>query len=73
MVFLGAFDAESQTSYSIKKQGNGLYVFIIFGDIVVENQELNEKDALGIVDFNTITISVKSNAKILLMEIPMTI
>ena len=70
---LGDFDSEVTTTYIRKKAGNGLYIFIISGSINVDNQTLNEKDGLGITDFETIDINAITNSKFLLMEIPMTI
>ena len=70
---LGDFDNEVTTTYIRKKAGNGLYIFIISGSINVDNQTLNEKDGLGITDFETIDINAITNSKFLLMEIPMTI
>ena len=70
---LGDFDNEVTTTYIRKKAGNGLYIFIISGSINVDNQTLQEKDGLGITDFETIDIKAITNSKFLLMEIPMTI
>ena len=70
---LGDFDSEVTTTYIRKKAGNGLYIFIISGSINVDNQTLQEKDGLGITDFETIDIKAITNSKFLLMEIPMTI
>ena len=70
---LGDFDSEVTTTYIRKKAGNGLYTFIISGSINVDNQTLQEKDGLGITDFETIDIKAITNSKFLLMEIPMTI
>lgn len=71
---LGQFDKDFKTNYSIKKNGNGVYAFVIKGDFTINNIELNERDGLGIWDTKTLNIVSKSqNAEILLMEVPMTI
>jgi len=46
-------------------------VFLIEGEIEIDNQILHERDALGITDFNQFEIIVKQKAKILLVEVPM--
>ncbi len=69
---LGRFDEGFQTAYSLKKKDNGVYAFILKGDITIEGQKLNERDGLGI--WNTEKITVKANspdAEVLLMEVPM--
>lgn len=69
---LGRFDRGFQTDYFLKKKGNGVYAFILKGDVTIDGQELNERDGLG--TWNTERISVKANsqdAEVLLMEVPM--
>ena len=69
---LGKFDEGFSTDYSIKKNGNGVYAFVLKGDITIDETVLNERDGLGI--WNTDKISVRANsqdAEILLMEVPM--
>ena len=69
---LGKFDEGFSTEYSIKKNGNGVYAFVLKGDITIDETVLNERDGLGI--WNTDKISIRANsqdAEILLMEVPM--
>jgi redox-sensitive bicupin YhaK (pirin superfamily) len=68
---LGNFDAGTFTKYQLKKKGNGLYAFILKGDISINGQELNTRDGFGIWDFNELEIKASSDAEILLMEVPM--
>ena len=69
--YLADFDKDFSKTYSLKKEGNGIYVFVISGNITVDGQELETRDGLGITDFDTLEIQATSNAKFLLMEIPM--
>jgi len=69
---LGKFDEGFSIDYDIKKSGNGVYVFVLKGDVTIDETALNERDGLGI--WNTDKISIKANsqdAEILLMEVPM--
>jgi quercetin 2,3-dioxygenase len=68
---LAKFDSGKTTTYQLKKEGNGLYVFLISGKIIIDNQELETRDALGIQNFEKLEISFLENSEILLMEIPM--
>ena len=71
---LGQFDKGVSTSYTIKKKGNGVYAFIIKGDVSIEGNNLNERDGLGIWDSDTISIKANSqDAEVLLMEVPMSV
>ncbi|MCD0472855.1 pirin family protein [Flavobacterium sp. EDS] len=68
---MGNFDAGTTTEYSIKKEGNGLYAFILKGNVTINDQELNTRDAIGITDFKTVSIKANTDTEFLLMEIPM--
>ncbi len=57
--------------YNRKKDGNGLYVFVIKGNVKVDGQELQQRDGLGITDFDNVTFEATSDAEILVMEVPM--
>ena len=71
---LGKFDDQFTTEYSLKKQGNGIYAFVLKGNMTIDGQQLNERDGLGIQDIEKITIRADSqDAELLLMEVPMTI
>lgn len=49
-----------------------MYVFVIEGGVLIENQELSERDGLGISKTNQFSIEILSEqTEILLMEIPM--
>ncbi len=69
--FLANFDKDFSKTYTIKKEGNGLYVFVISGNIAIDGQDLETRDGLGIWDFSSLEIKANTNAKFLLMEIPM--
>jgi redox-sensitive bicupin YhaK (pirin superfamily) len=60
-----------ETIYDFKKSQNGVYAFILEGDVTIEGQELNRRDGFGIWDTDSIQIKADSDARILLMEVPM--
>lgn len=69
---LGTFDNGFSTEYRIKKSGNGVYVFVIKGDVTINETQLNERDGLGILETDAFTIKANSqDAEVLLMEVPM--
>ena len=70
---LGKLDKDFSTEYIIKKKGNGVYAFVLNGDITIDGQPLNTRDGLGIWDTDKIKIKADSDAELLLMEVPMTI
>jgi quercetin 2,3-dioxygenase len=69
---LGKFDEGFSVDYSLKKSGNGVYVFVLKGDVTIDETGLNERDGLGIWNTDKISIKAKSqDAELLLMEVPM--
>lgn len=71
---LGKFDKDFTTDYKLKKSGNGIYAFVIKGDINIGNIQLNERDALGIWDTKEIRIAANTqDAELLLIEVPMSV
>ena len=68
---MGNFDSGTETEYKIKKEGNGVYAFILKGNVTINGQELNSRDALGISETDTLNIKANTDAEFLLMDIPM--
>jgi redox-sensitive bicupin YhaK (pirin superfamily) len=68
---LGNFDKGFSTEYQVKGAENGVYAFVLSGDIIIDNQTLRSRDGLGIWESDKFNISASSNAEILLMEVPM--
>ncbi|KGO91630.1 pirin [Flavobacterium subsaxonicum WB 4.1-42 = DSM 21790] len=69
---MGKFDEGFTTEYALKKPGNGIYAFVLKGNVTIGDIALNERDGLGIWNTTAIDITAKSqDAEILLMEVPM--
>lgn len=69
--YLSDFDADFSKKLALKKAGNGFYIMNIEGEIEVNGTRLSKRDALGIWDTNEIEVKAITNAKFLVMEIPM--
>jgi quercetin 2,3-dioxygenase len=61
----------NSVQYYQKKEGNGVYLFVIKGCVKIDDQELESRDGMGITNFDIITIEATQDAEFLLMEIPM--
>jgi redox-sensitive bicupin YhaK (pirin superfamily) len=68
---LGELDSGVESAYQLKKEGNGIYAFILKGEVIINNESLKTRDGYGI--WNTDEIMVKSvgKSRVLLMEVPM--
>lgn len=69
---MGTFDAGRKFGYDLKKQGNGIYLFVISGSFLLDGDRLDTRDGLGITDTETINLeSAEEGSRILIMDIPM--
>jgi redox-sensitive bicupin YhaK (pirin superfamily) len=70
---LGKFDKGTKQNYAIKRNGNGVYAFILNGNVTINGQELAARDGLGIWNTDSLDITADSNSEFLLMDVPMAI
>lgn len=68
---LGALDKDRSIEYKLKAEGNGVYAFILHGDLNIDGQRLGRRDGYGSWGVDKISLSTISETEILLMEVPM--
>ncbi len=68
---LARFDKGFSEDYCLKSKYNGVYAFILSGDVIIDGQLLNARDGYGIWETDTLNIKAETDAEFLLMEIPM--
>lgn len=68
---MGDFSEGHNETYNIKKEGNGVYLIVIEGEIEIAGNTLNKRDAVGIWEADEFEIKANKQSKILLMDIPM--
>ena len=68
---MGDFDKGITQTYELKNPNNGVYIFVISGKVVVNGNTLDTRDGLGVWDTKNFTMDVIDDAKVLLMEVPM--
>lgn len=69
--YLGKFKAGTTDSYQLKKEGNGVYAFILEGEVQIDGQKLEKRDGFGIWDTMSFDFKSTSDSWVLLMEVPM--
>lgn len=70
-ISIGNFSNETQTNYSMQQNQNGVYIMVIEGSIVVADQTLQHRDAIGLWNTQSVDISITKNSKVLIVEVPM--
>ena len=68
---LGNLDAGQVKEYKLHSKNNGVYLFVIDGEVEVSNTILSKRDGAGFWETDGITIEVLKHAKVLLIEVPM--
>lgn len=67
----GKISAGNAIDYKIKKNGNGVFIFLIEGKILAGNNSLERRDAVGIWESSEVQIIAESASDILIIEVPM--
>jgi len=57
--------------YKIHTKGNGVYLFLIDGEILVDDESLFKRDGIGIWETDEFPIIANSDSEVLLIEVPM--
>lgn len=70
--YLGNLKPGFKADYAVKLKGNGVYAFVISGEVTINGQALTKRDGFGVWDVEKLSISADSDAELLLMEVPMT-
>lgn len=60
-----------ELTYQIHLNGNGVYLFIIEGEVEINNETFYKRDGLGISETSEISIKANKNSKLLFIEVPM--
>ena len=68
---LGNLKPGITTDYALRKKGNGVYAFVIEGEVTINGEKVSKRDGLGAWDTDKLSISANSDAEVLLMEVPM--
>ena len=68
---IGNFTKGASDEYKIKKEGNGVYAFVLEGEVEIAGEKLSKRDGMGIWDTDALTVKATEDARVLLMEVPM--
>ena len=60
-----------EMTYQIKREGNGVYVFVLRGDLTIAGEILGKRDGIGIYEADSFEIVANTKSEVLLIEIPM--
>jgi redox-sensitive bicupin YhaK (pirin superfamily) len=61
-------DKGFETAYDLK---NGAYFFLIEGEVLIEDENLEKRDAIGIIEKKKVNIKANKASKLLVIDVPM--
>jgi redox-sensitive bicupin YhaK (pirin superfamily) len=68
---LGKLDKGTTVQYDVKRRENGVYAFLLEGDVTINDIVMNRRDGLGLNDTATLNIIANADSELLLMDVPM--
>lgn len=68
---IGSFDSGTQIQIDGRGPGYGQFIMVVEGQLQYQSEQLGARDAIGIQDETEIRLQVLSNARILLIDLPM--
>jgi quercetin 2,3-dioxygenase len=69
--YLGSWDKDHAQNYSLKGRGQGVYVFVLEGDLEIDGRLLSRRDAMGISDADLVQLKASSDTRFLMMDVPL--
>jgi quercetin 2,3-dioxygenase len=68
---LGDFSSDMALTYKLRRKENGLFLFVLEGEAVVEGEMLGRRDAMEISETDEVSIHPKEGGRLLLIDVPM--
>lgn len=68
---LGHFEPDNSAQYALNSKENGVYIFVLNGEVEIAGQHLKKRDGFGIWNVEEIELKSNTKSRVLLMEVPM--
>lgn len=70
-IYRTTLDADIAVDLILKSENNGVYVFVVDGEVEVADNTLEQRDALGVSETESVTINAKKSSDLVIIEVPM--
>jgi quercetin 2,3-dioxygenase len=67
---LGFFEANQSVNYHLNSTNKAVFIFVMDGVLAVQNQSINKRNAIGFWETEKIAIEIKSEARFIIIEVP---
>ncbi len=68
---MGEFEPGKKDRYTLKSKNSGVYLFVIDGEVQINDQALEPRDGFGIWNTDQIELTSTTKSKVLLIEVPL--
>ena len=68
---IGEIEAGKKIGYHMHQSHAGVYIFVIEGEVKVDDTVLSRRDGMGVYDTHSFELETLKDSHILLMEVPM--
>jgi len=68
---MGGFDEGVSQTYQLNNPNNGVYVFVLSGEVVINDKVLSTRDGLCIWDIQSFMMDATVASRVLVMEVPL--
>lgn len=70
-VFRAQSEKGRTMSYALNSKGNGVYFFVIDGELAIDGQILRSRDGLGVSGVEVLELKILSSSEFIALEVPM--
>ena len=60
-----------EITYSLKHSGNGIYFFLISGELSLADETLKERDGIALSEVEEVQLKANSDCEILVIDVPL--
>jgi len=68
---LGSYEKPASETYKTHSEANGVYLFVIEGEVTMSGYELEARDAVGISEAGEVSFMTNGPTKVLFIEVPL--
>jgi len=70
-IYRAHLDTNNSIDLILKSAQNGVYVFVVDGEVEIGNANLRKRDAIGVTEIDKVTIKATNESELVIIEVPM--
>ena len=70
-IYRTTLEAENSIGLNLKSENNGVYIFVVDGEVSIDGNSLSKRDAIGVSEIHSLDIKSTENSELVIIEVPM--